>query len=877
MSSLRSMIPCIPEPNHLRLIHDCYPKSKSAVEPDSNALGKLTFYTKSRPVKLDKVGKALLRQSQKHGESTAALCVTLSIVKKLLDEGRKDVSVFGAEAMAIIDVALQRAKAGGGSGSGSGSTATDPHGTLELYEKTAGAFHALATFSQAAAIDEGQYLRLLAQFSQLAREEKSIQLRLIGLHALDGVVQSDLFHSADFPAQSDLVMSALLFDVLEGKGDVPEVDEASDKEEGTRSQGKKAETSSQYARPALHDRRARSIRIAKGLEGTEKPPSSSDAAKAALKIIRTVFRLSQPRHIDIVLGDIVTFFDKHNRGNAWTKAGQAGSVSSHLAGKFMEWTPAQYRFAVVQFWLDQLLSIDGNGNSVADTGASGAGDLRWDATIDILVHLLSSPDTAVVNLALSDVLETLSGLLARNPDRPGVQRAILALSSHIYYPEQINDLIGDLLSDVIDRHAAGQASPQSLVALLDSVRGIATSAGQASGEGVSNKKQKGLARTLSLEQVPASLVLLDDPNPAVRIAYLRTLRAIVHAAASSSSTHPALAENEKEPPQTAKTVPSITFSNSTRGGIPLYHSPDARFAKELQIRVYGLLERDHAQLQEEEVRALNEVLQAIYSKADGQVVLEGVPVLLAFRQVATPDASPEKREAVSQLLSAASRELCSTWGVPLVNDPQTFLHRLAASSDLQAATHLSEQTLYDKLSHPYTHASGAGTSPTSAMETLNSPKRAVSVRSSRHSGANGLAGGAGSGREGSLRGHNSALTTSLADLRLSLGGSGGAHDGIKTGRSSLNGTHSPGRSTVDEVGDRSIASSYVAGSTPPNGFSHANGSPRMGGHSPNKQLSLKDGTSSIGSPNKRRLDRIVGTLDEHRLSHEVPNPPYQLS
>ena len=254
MSSLRSMIPCIPEPNHLRLIHDCYPKSKTAVEPDSNALGKLTFYTKSRPVKLDKVGKALLRQSQKHGESAATLCVTLSIVKKLLDEGRKDVSVFGAEAMAIIDVALQRAKAAGG---GTGSTPTNPRGTLELYEKTAGAvsllaamlvwrlipelnagcaappllralsqFHALATFSQSAAIEEGQYLRLLAQFSQLARDAKSAELRLIGLHALDGVVQSDLFHSADFPAQSELVMSALLFDVLDGKGDMPEVDDS---------------------------------------------------------------------------------------------------------------------------------------------------------------------------------------------------------------------------------------------------------------------------------------------------------------------------------------------------------------------------------------------------------------------------------------------------------------------------------------------------------------------------------------------------------------------------------------------------------------------------------------------------------------------------
>ena len=121
--SLRKFVPCLPEPNHLQLILGCYPKSKSARDPDSNALGKLTFYTKSRPVKLAKVGRALLKRSQRGSESENRLCITLAILKRLLDESRSDIAVFSNEAMAIIELGLQRSGAR----------------NIELLEKTTGA------------------------------------------------------------------------------------------------------------------------------------------------------------------------------------------------------------------------------------------------------------------------------------------------------------------------------------------------------------------------------------------------------------------------------------------------------------------------------------------------------------------------------------------------------------------------------------------------------------------------------------------------------------------------------------------------------------------------------------------------------------------
>jgi len=139
-------------PNHIKLVRDCYPHSKTAVEPESNALGKLTFYTRRRPVKLSKVGRALLKRSQKGSESIEHLCITLSILKKLLDECRNDVNVFSSEAMAIIDIAFKRAQGA------ARLSQTNPHTLVELYEKTASAVSGsispqLATFQPGRVID----------------------------------------------------------------------------------------------------------------------------------------------------------------------------------------------------------------------------------------------------------------------------------------------------------------------------------------------------------------------------------------------------------------------------------------------------------------------------------------------------------------------------------------------------------------------------------------------------------------------------------------------------------------------------------------------------------------------------------------------------
>lgn len=85
-------------------------------------------------------------------------------------------------------------------------------------------FYALVTFAQAEALDEPLYFDLLSSFCDLASSDSSIPIRLIGLHALEGVVSAEYYHTGRFKAQNALVMKALLRDLAEARISNGEID-----------------------------------------------------------------------------------------------------------------------------------------------------------------------------------------------------------------------------------------------------------------------------------------------------------------------------------------------------------------------------------------------------------------------------------------------------------------------------------------------------------------------------------------------------------------------------------------------------------------------------------------------------------------------------
>ncbi|PVV02798.1 hypothetical protein BB560_002743 [Smittium megazygosporum] len=98
---------------HVHIIEKCYPPSKSTEDkPLSNELSYLTYYTKSKPVKLAKVGKYIynrVNSDLKAGRSKD-VHISIQIFRALLESNSKDIFYFGQPLLLSISSILSSDK-----------------------------------------------------------------------------------------------------------------------------------------------------------------------------------------------------------------------------------------------------------------------------------------------------------------------------------------------------------------------------------------------------------------------------------------------------------------------------------------------------------------------------------------------------------------------------------------------------------------------------------------------------------------------------------------------------------------------------------------------------------------------------------------------
>lgn len=471
----------------------------------------------------------------------------------------------------------------------------------------------------------------------------------------------------------------------------------------------------------------------------------------------------------------------------------------------MEWTQPQYRFAIIKYWLDEL-----------DASTTDAQDkARQDTILAVLIDQLSSPKTSVVNLAISDVLSTLIDQVVLTPEKPSLRQGILALASHIYYPEQINDLVGDLLSavlDISDNHQKVRLrgdSEAAKVALLECCYDMID-------------KKGGSGLKVSGEQMQEGLAILKDPSMKVRLSYLRLLQAAFKINSAAQVAVPRSSNNANNHAD----VPAITIQPSL--GSATQGNETSKFARDTQMRLFAYLQHI-ADLSQQENEAVSNVLQAIYARRNPQLVLDCVPVLISWQ-----NAEHIESASVKPLVVKALQSIATTWEAPPVSPSgERLAASIAASNALQQATSLSEEELRDRLLQPYSF------SPISARNSVSHNRQHRRTRSPHGSISYQ------STATHRLSGPSSIFTTSLADLKQSLNTAGHSNGSAGHG----NGNGSPSRSIA---GASTAASSFVerGSMTSPNGLA---GLTMTNGH-----LSPK----SIHGQRKPRLDRIIGSTDD---------------
>lgn len=149
-----------------------------------------------------------------------------------------------------------------------------------------------------------------------------------------------------------------------------------------------------------------------------------------------------------------TFFDRHSQGIIWEDV----SFIHWLALSGLAATPAQYRAAIVQWWTEQVVAARG-----------GKVEKKHLTLVETLRDILKGP-TSLLGLGIGNVLNQLVKLVvlrstlgpsttsvkgekeASGEEEDGfiplVIQAISALGSHIYYLEQMNDLVSDLIDTI---------------------------------------------------------------------------------------------------------------------------------------------------------------------------------------------------------------------------------------------------------------------------------------------------------------------------------------------------------------------------------------------------------------------------------------------
>ncbi|GAA5896006.1 uncharacterized protein JCM6883_001685 [Sporobolomyces salmoneus] len=232
-----------------------------------------------------------------------------------------------------------------------------------------------------------QYLRCLSFISDLAQLQglEVESSRLVALKALEAAARSDILYQTanDFELQIEYIAPALVANCYPTPPqDLKNLFNASD-----------AETGTSRLSPSLSNRKPPSI------SSPSSPPSQHDLASIAVPTLRFIARLSDSSQLISLHTSISTFLNRHRSGELWH--GNSQPFVEWLASSLLSASAPSYRPGVLQWWVDQVREIN-------DTEAS-----HKSVTLLYVLATLLRGKTHLHGLGVGGVLNTLGELLIR--------------------------------------------------------------------------------------------------------------------------------------------------------------------------------------------------------------------------------------------------------------------------------------------------------------------------------------------------------------------------------------------------------------------------------------------------------------------------------
>lgn len=354
-----------------------------------------------------------------------ALLISLYILKSLISECEQNLNLFSRSALRIIVLSLDvKVYQKGGP-------------DLEVVSRAASCFIAFVTYTDGGlvGVDDAftrDYITALTKLGRMAVGLEGAQtekpnhevsrIRMISLECLRGASGSDALFSSNksFPRQIDIILPALLTKIFQSPLD--EVRSESDKLQSDPSPFFSEFT----ARRHLNDRPP-------SLRTGEKASNPATILSTSLQSLKTLLAQCQLHQLTIVLNSVFAYLDSQKWGDA--------ERCCWLFETLTTFTSLQFRYSIPTQLVGTLVDIPHSAPTFLSKQST------------ILATLARILDTLpFVGLSVTETLGKLLSIIVqrvhvdeRDALLPSLVQCVASIGAHIYYPDQINDIIEEIV------------------------------------------------------------------------------------------------------------------------------------------------------------------------------------------------------------------------------------------------------------------------------------------------------------------------------------------------------------------------------------------------------------------------------------------------
>ncbi|GAD94412.1 hypothetical protein NFIA_063230 [Paecilomyces variotii No. 5] len=534
-------------PKHQVLILKCYPRYQKGVQevhPNSSELSYLLYYASTRRSKLQKVGAFLEKRTARDvwRNKIGNVQVTLQILTALIEKTPRDLPLYARAVLTVIETVLRS-------------------NDISMVEETVPTFDMFCRHQDIATLSAEQeyatqYHNIVRTYAGFASPDPSvhtktplstplvIRWRNVGLRAIKSIVGSEAL-ATDGGKQLELVVPVILDNLYSGGEDVLASiqTKADDLEKNERE----------------HTRRRMSSATVQTVDTAEGDPvaasgTAADADKAAetevrilaLRCLERIFVSgSNKGQIRIATNLVLRFImttNSHRQGSEKEEAAVkdvGGNWATSLIELIAKWCPVQDRFIILVSAMEMLVDMPATEDklgqqltlaSMVDWLLKSPVNMIGLSVIDVLQGLVKSilrllqeqtPPSSAAQKAQSEGAET--GAPARTNQAPSpIRDALLTklqecmgdLVTHIYYGNQVSDMIRAILTRLKPSSTLGMSAASAVEDPSEAVTAIANATASQEDSTTNAFFSFPTARVTALRAVKKILVVANMRTPA---------------------------------------------------------------------------------------------------------------------------------------------------------------------------------------------------------------------------------------------------------------------------------------------------------------------------------------------------------------------------